>query len=269
MRIYFLIVFAILATNISFAQVDPEIFGKFEEQKIEIDGYKIHLEVKGTGDPIFFLPGGPGNSHDYMQGNFGQYYKSHQVIFFDWLGRGQSDDAKDVKEYSVEADVEMIEKLRIHLKLDQISLVGHSYGTVPAQGYAIKYPDKVNKMVLINGFHGGTMWQANCDSYNHYAKTHFPEKWIAVDSLRALGYLSTDKPLQDVYAAFPTKYIYYHNTELKQNVPKEKYRGWAGDVYAEIIGPDGDFDVSGSMINQDFRRDLKDVTAETLIIADG
>jgi len=251
----------------AYCQIDPEIFDKYEGQKILIDGYNIHLEVKGEGDPIFFLPGGPGNSHDYMQGNFGQYYSTHQLVFFDWLGRGLSDNAKDVKEYSVESDVDMIEKLRMHLKLDKISIVGHSYGTVPAQGYAIKYPDKVDKLVLINGFHSSAMWQANCDSYNHYAKTHFPERWAVVDSLRALGYLSTDQPLQDVYAAFPTKYIYYHNTSLKQNVPKIKYRGWAPDVYAEIIGPDGDFDVSGSMINQDYRRRLKDVPAETLIIA--
>ncbi len=267
MKLYSLIVFILVFATLANAQIDPEIFDIYEEQKIQIDGYNIHLEVKGEGDPIFFLPGGPGNSHDYMQGSFGQYYKNRKLVFFDWLGRGFSDDAKDIKEYSVEADIEMIEKLRVYLKLDKISLVGHSYGTVPAQGYAIKYPGKVDKMVLINGFHSGAMWQANCDSYNHYAKTHFPERWKVVDSLRALGYLSTDKPLQDVYGDFPTKYIYYHNTSLKQNSPKKKYRGWSPDVYAQIIGPDGDFDVSGSMINQDYRRKLKDVTAKTLIIA--
>lgn len=264
MTLTFLI--TIVVVNL-WAQPEPNIYSEFTAQTIQVDGYNIHLETKGSGDPIFFLPGGPGNSHDYMQGNFGQYYKSHQVVFFDWLGRGLSDDAKHKSEYSVEADVEMIEKIRQHLKLDKISLVGHSYGTVPAQAYAIKYKDNVDKMVLINGFHSGAMWQGNCDSYNHYAKTHFPEKWQVVDSLRALGYLSTDKPLQDVYADFPVKYIYYHNTSLKQNVPKEKYRGWAPDVYAEIIGPDGDFDVSGSMIHQDYRRQLNKVKAKTLVIA--
>jgi len=267
MKLYTLIIFLQVFAILSNAQIDTEIFDKYIEQKIQIDGYSIHLEVKGEGDPIFFLPGGPGNSHDYMQGNFGQYYKTNKLVFFDWLGRGLSDDAKHVEEYSVEADIEMIEKLRVHLKLDKISLISHSYGTVPAQGYAIKYPNRVDKMVLINGFHSGAMWQANCDSYNHYAKTHFPERWVAVDSLRSLGYLSTDKPLQDIYAQFPTKYIYYHNTSLKQNVPMSKFRGWAPDVYAEIIGPDGDFDVSGSMINQDYRRKLKNITANTLIIA--
>ena len=252
---------------LSFSQVDPNIFQKFESKFYEIDGYKINVEVLGEGDPIFFLPGGPGNSHDYMQGNFGQYYKTNTVVFFDFLGRGKSDDAKDVSEYSVENDVALIEKLRQVLGYTKISLVGHSYGTVPAQAYAIKYPEQVDKMVLINGFHSGAMWQANCDSYNHYAKTHFPEKWKQVDSLRALGYVSSQEPLKTVYGNFPTKYIYYHNTNLKQNAPKENYRGWANDVYVEIIGRDGDFDVSGSMINQDYRQQLKDVKAKTLIIA--
>lgn len=260
------ILLVLVSTTLS-AQQDPNIFEKFESKFYTIDGYKINVEVLGSGDPIFFLPGGPGNSHDYMQGNFGQYYKTNTVVFFDWLGRGKSDNAKDASEYSVEADVELIEKLRKLLHFDKISLVGHSYGTVPAQAYAIKYKDNVDKMVLINGFHSGAMWQANCDSYNHYAKTHFPEKWKQVDSLRALGYVSSQEPLKTVYGNFPTKYIYYHNTSLKQNSPKEKYRGWAHDVYTTIIGRDGDFDVSGSMINQDYRQELKNVKAKTLIVA--
>jgi proline iminopeptidase len=262
----FSITLSLVTATVS-AQQDPEIFEKFESKFYTIDGYKINVEVLGSGDPIFFLPGGPGNSHDYMQGNFGQYYKTNTVVFFDWLGRGKSDDAKDASEYSVEADVALMEKLRILLKYDKISLVGHSYGTVPAQAYAIQYKDHVDKMVLINGFHSGAMWQANCDSYNHYAKTHFPEKWKQVDSLRALGYVSSQEPLKTVYGNFPTKYIYYHNTSLKQNAPKYKHRGWANDVYTSIIGRDGDFDVSGSMINQDYRQQLKDVKAKTLIVA--
>uniref|UniRef100_UPI00404A728A alpha/beta fold hydrolase n=1 Tax=Gelidibacter sp. TaxID=2018083 RepID=UPI00404A728A len=263
-----LVVFLFLAISISaVAQTEPDIYDKFESKFYTIDGYNINVEVLGSGDPIFFLPGGPGNSHDYMQGNFGQYYKSHTVVFFDFLGRGKSDDAKNPSEYSVENDVELIEKLRKLLKFDTISLVGHSYGTVPAQAYAIKYPENVKRMVLINGFHSGAMWQANCDSYNHYAKTHFPEKWKQVDSLRSLGYVSSQEPLKTIYGDFPTKYIYYHNTSLKQNSPSYAHRGWANDVYVSMIGVDGDFDVSGSMINQDYRQQLKHVKAKTLIIA--
>ena len=265
LRVFTLFLFVYSTTILG--EQDPDIFNKFESKFYTIDGYKINVEVKGTGDPIFFLPGGPGNSHDYMQGNFGHYYKTHTMVFFDFLGRGKSDNAKNVSEYSVENDVELIEKLRKLLKFKKISLVGHSCRTVPAQAYAIKYKNNVDKMVLINGFHSGAMWQANCDSYNRYAKTHFPEKWKKLDSLRALGYVSSDPEFMKVYGSFPTKYIYYHNTKLKQNSPLYKHRSWANDVYVAIIGKDGDFDVFGSMIYQDYRKELKNVKPKTLVVA--
>src|SRR5690606_41271462 len=103
-----LLIIAMLLFSLSnVAQPEPDIYDKFESKCYSIDGYKINVEVLGSGDLIFFLPGGPGNSHDYMQGNFGQYYKSHTVVFFDFLGRGKSENAKNPSEYSVENDVEL------------------------------------------------------------------------------------------------------------------------------------------------------------------
>src|SRR5690606_35094121 len=81
------------------------------------------------------------------------------------------------------------------------------------------------------------------------------------------SYVSSQEPLKTIYGNFPTKYIYYHNTSLKQNSPSYEHRGWANDVYVSIIGADGDFDVSGSMINQDYRQQLKNVKTKTLIFA--
>lgn len=249
------------------AQKTPDIFSQFTPRFLEIDGYKINIETLGTGDPIFFFAGGPGNSHDYMQGAFGQYHKTHQVVFIDMLGRGMSDNAKDKSEYSIANDVHITEQVRLALGLDKIALVGHSYGTVVAQAYAIKYPQQVSKMILISGFHSGEMWQANCDSYNHYTKTHFPETWHKVDSLRQLGYISSDPVFTKVYGSVPTKYIYYHDTKIKGRRPTTKYRNWNNDVYYGIIGRDADFFVSGSMMDTDFRKDLKKLTFPTLITA--
>lgn len=249
------------------AQQEAGTCEKFTSEFFEIDGYKINVETLGKGNPIFFFAGGPGNSHDYMQANFGQYYKDRQVVFIDFLGRGKSDDAKSAEEYSILNDVHITETIRKKLKLKKIALMGHSYGTVVAQAYAIKYPDQVSQMVLINGFHSGEMWQANCDSYNHYSKTHFPEKWRQIDSLRALGYVSSDKEFSETYGNLPTKYIYYHDTKVKRYAPSESYRGWNNDVYYGIIGRDADFFVGGDMIDTDFRRALKDLTFPTLIIA--
>jgi len=160
-----------------------------------------------------------------------------------------------------------LEAIRQKLKLKKWSVVGHSYGTVVAQAYALKYPEFIDKMLLINGFHSGLMWQANCDSYNHYAKTHFPEKRRLVDSLRLEGYVSSDPVFSELYGSFPTKYIYYHNTKLRQPMPKEKVRSWSNDVYYTIVGRDADFHVTGSMGEWDVRRQLKNITAPTLVVA--
>lgn len=249
------------------AQSDTSIFSKFTSTFILVDGYKINVETLGSGPAVFFFAGGPGNSHDYMQGNFGHYYTTHQVVFIDMLGRGLSDDAENVAEYSVQNDVHVTEQIRKSLKLDKISLVGHSYGTVVAQAYAIKYPSNVEKMVLINGFHSGENWQANCDSYNHQIKTQFPEQWNEIITLRDSGFISSDPIFSQLYGGVPVKYCYYHNTKLKQPSPSYNYRGWNSDVYFSIIGPDADFFVSGSMMDLDFRRELKKLTCQTLVIA--
>ncbi|MFC2103561.1 alpha/beta fold hydrolase [Bacteroidota bacterium] len=266
-KISFIFLIIVLNYLAALAQNDPSIHDKFTPKFYNINGYNINVEVLGEGDPIVFLAGGPGNSHDYMQGTFGRYYKTNKVIFIDLLGRGLSDDAEDNSAYSVENDVETLEAIRKILKLEKYSLAGHSYGAVHAQAYAIKYPERVTRMVLISGFHSGEMWQANCDNYNHMAKTFFPELWQKVDSMRALGYVSSDPEFVELYGKFPTKYVYYHNTELGQNMPLEKVRSMSIDVYTTIIGRDGDFWVGGSMIEQDFRRKLKDLNFPTLIFA--
>ncbi|WP_378186242.1 alpha/beta fold hydrolase [Aquimarina sp. W85] len=244
-----------------------KIHDDFEPQLFEINGYNINIETRGSGEPIVFIAGGPGDSHDYLQGNFGAYYKNNQVIFFDGLGRGLSDDAKNLNEYSIATDVEILEGIRKVLDLEQWSIVGHSYGTVVAQAYALKYPKKVSKMVLINGFHSGLMWQANCDSYNRYARTHFPLIWKKIDSLRHKGYISRDSIFAEVYGSLPVKYVYYHDTKLKQPMPKKVKRSWNSDVYYGIVGDDADFHVAGSMGAIDFRKQLVLIQSPTLVIA--
>src|SRR6185312_6035926 len=53
------------------------------------------------------------------------------------------------KDYSLENNIEDIEALRQHLGLEKICLLGTSYGGIVAQGYAIRYPQHVLKLVLV------------------------------------------------------------------------------------------------------------------------
>ena len=114
----------------------------------KINGAKLWYEIKGSGDPIVLIPGGPGNSHLYLTPWFDELAKNHKVIYFDAFGRGKSDRAKDSTEYTFQRDIEDLEGLRKALGFDKWTVLGHSYGGMVAQAYALEYPASVDKLVL-------------------------------------------------------------------------------------------------------------------------
>lgn len=110
-------------------------------QYYTVNGAKLWVVTVGQGDPLFMIAGGPGGAHIGLR-SFDSLASKFQLIYFDGFGRGKSDEAKDVKDYTLERDIEDLEGLRKAMKLDKINILGHSYGGLVAQGYAIKYPLK-------------------------------------------------------------------------------------------------------------------------------
>ncbi|MCB0396805.1 MAG: alpha/beta fold hydrolase [Flavobacteriales bacterium] len=238
--------------------------------KMLINGDSLYVEVVGKGDPIVCIAGGPGNSHDYMQLYAGDLAENYQMIYFDAFGRGYSARAENPEEYSIDRDVEDLEALRKALGLEKWTVFGHSYGTVAAQAYALKYPNSLKRLVLAAAFHSHEMWQANCDSYNYNVKTQFPEKWAVIDSLRKEGYISSDSIFASVYGSVPTGFMYIHDThnrkklEFKPDMAPDHMMNLK--VYFSIVGNDADFFVGGDIIKTDFRRQLKDVKVPALLL---
>ena len=105
----------------------------------------------GRGDPLFLISGGPGGSHVGMH-SFDGLKDSSTLVYIDNFGRGKSDTATDVKDYSIDRDVEDIEGIRKELGYEQINLLGHSYGGVVAQLYAVKYPKRVKHLIIADSF---------------------------------------------------------------------------------------------------------------------
>ncbi|KIW20132.1 hypothetical protein PV08_00707 [Exophiala spinifera] len=64
-------------------------------------------------------------------------------------GNDSSDVPSDPSAMSTRHIVQDIEELRIHLGLEKVNLAGHSAGGTVALGYAIAYPQHVERLVLI------------------------------------------------------------------------------------------------------------------------
>jgi proline iminopeptidase len=122
------------------------------------DDLRLIYETQGSGPPLVTLAGGPGTSHHGFHPYLGRLRRKATVIYFDPRGRGDSDAAST---YRVADDVRDIESLRKGLKLETIGLLGHSYGAHLAVAYALEYPQRVRKLVLVSPLVGRSAWEAH------------------------------------------------------------------------------------------------------------
>jgi proline iminopeptidase len=230
-----------------------------------VNGEQIWYQIKGEGDPIVLIPGGPGNSHLYLTPWFDELAKNNKVIYFDAFGRGKSSRAKNNEEYSFQRDVDDLDGLRKALGFEKWSVFGHSYGGMVAQAYAIQYPASVDKLILGDTFYDAEMWQENDDNSNYEFRNQYPEKWDKLMEIREKGYLSSSPEHIAAYK-IPSGLLYYYNPE---NVSKMRSDSlvWNTDVYYQIVGVDGDFIIGGDIGKLDFRRDLRNLKMPILITA--
>ena len=120
-----------------------------EGRRINVGDAELWVEEQGSGTPIVLINGGPGGTHHQFHPWFGRAAEFAEVIYYDQRGCGLSDYEPGPDGYSVEQAVEDLEALRQALDLEQIVLVGFSYGGFLAQYYTTHNPENVAGLVLV------------------------------------------------------------------------------------------------------------------------
>lgn len=114
---------------------------------------KLYYEKYGSGTPILVLHGGPGSGLDqgYFKPQLLALAANHEVIFYDQRGSGKSlETAMDGTVINLQQFTDDIETIRKTLGLEQIILLGHSWGSLLAMNYMIHYPNHVSKLILVD-----------------------------------------------------------------------------------------------------------------------
>jgi len=260
-----LAIFALLLVSDVFGQakkVDSWTDGKY----VNVNGAKLWVVTVGEGDPIIIVPGGPGGAHVGYRDFDPLTEKRHQIIYFDAFGRGKSDTAKNVAEYTLERDIDDIEGLRKALNLDKVTVLGHSYGGVVAQGYGLKYPGHLSHLILADTFHSFVMWQENDDNSNREIKTNYPEIWSDLMKVREQGAVSSDQIHQAIYGKVPYGFLYaYDPSKFEGDGGKPYPNPNNTKLYYQMVGKDGDFIVGSDIGSFDYRKKLKDLKMPVLI----
>jgi proline iminopeptidase len=115
------------------------------------DGVQLYYKVLGTGrDTVVVLHGGPGMSMGYLDRDLAPLAHGRTVIFYDQRGGGKSQFIPDPAQLSLDRHLADLEAVRAHFGIQEMTLVGHSWGALLAGFYARAHADKLEKLVLLN-----------------------------------------------------------------------------------------------------------------------
>jgi proline iminopeptidase len=127
--------------------------------RARVRGTELYFDVDGMGlipdggvmrerPVLFLLHGGPGGDHAGFKSTSAALRDVAQLVYIDHRGSGRSAEG-DPARYTLDENIADVDALRDYLGLERIAVLGWSYGGMVAQGYAIRFPERVSQLVLM------------------------------------------------------------------------------------------------------------------------
>lgn len=125
----------------------PAFPADFRIQDVAIDGATIHVRVGGQGPAVVLLHGF-GDTGDMWALMAADLAGDHTVIVPDLRGMGLSSHPDGG--YDKRTQAADIRSVLTQLNFDRAAIIGHDIGTMVAYAYAVRYPDKTEKLVVMD-----------------------------------------------------------------------------------------------------------------------
>lgn len=111
---------------------------------------RYHYLDEGSGDPVVMVHGNPTWSF-YYRNLVKALMPSHRVIVPDHLGCGLSDKPdEEAYGFRLQHRIDDLTALLDHLALENVTLVLHDWGGAIGMGWAVRYPQRIKKVVILN-----------------------------------------------------------------------------------------------------------------------
>ena len=134
-----------------------------DEGYIEVPGGRVWYRSVGEGGtPLLCLHGGPGFTHNYLE-PLEALGDRRQVILYDQLGCGRSDQPDDTSLWTVDRFVEEVAQVRAALGLDRMHLFGSSWGGMLAMQYVLDRRPELASLILCGSPASMIRWVTDCD----------------------------------------------------------------------------------------------------------
>lgn len=121
-----------------------------DESRIPVGGTSLYVRAIGQGRPVIVLHGGPDFDHGYLLPDLDRLKDTFRLIYYDQRGRGRSAENVRPEDVTLTSDMDDLDRVRQHFRLEAPVLLGHSWGTVLALEYAVRQPTRVSHLILMN-----------------------------------------------------------------------------------------------------------------------
>lgn len=122
---------------------------------IEVNGVRLHYVSAGDGTLMLFLHGFPEFWYAWRN-QLQEFGRDHLAIAPDMRGYNLSEKPAEPKAYGIRALVEDVRGLADHFSPQRkFVLVAHDWGGAVAWAFAIRYPELLDRLVIINAPHPG------------------------------------------------------------------------------------------------------------------
>jgi proline iminopeptidase len=230
---------------------------------VNAGGVMIYFVSIGSGQPLMVLHGGPGATHDDFLPSFLTLAAHRRLVLIDERGSGRSERLADTRGYTLDNMVNDVEAVRVALGLGKIDLLGHSFGGILAQAYAIKHPEHLRRLILASTGSSAARIDADFATIKSRLDKTLRERIVALEASGIFDASGAQLPeyrkLAD-QAELPYMYHVRAPTWDSTGAPL----GW--DVLKEMWGPVSDFHIDGNLKGFDFTPSLRSLKVPTLVI---
>jgi proline iminopeptidase len=118
------------------------------EGTVAVDGAELFYVTHGSGRPLMLMHGGLGPDHSYFRPWLDALGDEIALIYYDHRGGGRSSRLTSFAGITHDTLTDDADRLRAHLGHESMTLLGHSYGGMLALEYALRYPHRLDGLIL-------------------------------------------------------------------------------------------------------------------------
>jgi pimeloyl-ACP methyl ester carboxylesterase len=143
---FFFPIILIDQTNASYARA-----AKLEKKTVVVNGYIVNFYVsKATNDkPKFVLLHGMGDDKNSFLQTAKFLSEDYHLILPDLAGHGENE-RKQGLDYSIDGQATFLKSFLNQINVSKFNLIGNSMGGHTSAAYAVKYPNDINNLILLD-----------------------------------------------------------------------------------------------------------------------